>query len=67
MLQYPQVMSIVSVLLGWGELNGGSLTLFKVLAALGGLLLFWRLWRFTILPTFATAEPRELPYWIPCE
>lgn len=30
-------------------------------------LLLWRLWTFTILPKLHPSEPRELPYWIPCE
>jgi hypothetical protein len=29
------------------------------------LLLLWRLWRFTILPSYHPEEPKELPYWIP--
>ena len=32
------------------------------------LLLTWRLYRFTVLPAlWASDEPRELPYWIPCQ
>lgn len=31
------------------------------------LLLSWRLWRFTIEPTMRPTEPKELPYWLPCE
>ena len=27
----------------------------------------WRAWRFTIEPLMKPGEPRELPYWIPCE
>jgi hypothetical protein len=29
------------------------------------LLFIWRLWRFTILPSFHPHEPKELPYWTP--
>lgn len=29
--------------------------------------LFWRLWTFTILPALRPTEPKEVPYWIPCE
>lgn len=35
--------------------------------AIGVLLLSWRLWTFTILPTLRPDEPREIPYWIPCQ
>lgn len=31
------------------------------------LLLLWRLWMFTILPILRPNDPKELPYWIPCE
>ena len=27
--------------------------------------LSWRIWAFTVKPTFQPREPRELPYWIP--
>ncbi|KAL8862408.1 MAG: hypothetical protein Q9178_001417 [Gyalolechia marmorata] len=30
-----------------------------------GLLLSWRLWRFTITPWLHPDDPKELPYWIP--
>ncbi|KAL8851305.1 MAG: hypothetical protein Q9221_003750 [Calogaya cf. arnoldii] len=30
-----------------------------------GLLLSWRLWRFTITPWLYPNDPKELPYWIP--
>ncbi|KAE8350519.1 cytochrome P450 [Aspergillus coremiiformis] len=29
-------------------------------------LIFWRIWRFTIVPFLEPDDPRELPYWIPC-
>jgi hypothetical protein len=29
-------------------------------------LLFWRLWMFTIRPLIWPSDPKELPYWIPC-
>lgn len=32
-----------------------------------GLLLTWRLWRFSILPRLYPNEPKKAPYWIPCE
>lgn len=44
----------------------GAVTI-KVLVSLGGLLLLWRVWRFTILPKFHPTEPQTLPYWIPCK
>lgn len=39
---------------------------FTVIVSVAGLLLLWRLWRFTILPAMRPDEPKELPYWIPC-
>lgn len=30
-------------------------------------LLVWRLWRFTVRPYLRPHDPKELPYWIPCE
>ena len=30
-------------------------------------LLLWRFWTFTILPALHPNEPKEVPYWIPCE
>jgi len=38
-----------------------------MIAGASVLLFAWRLWRFTITPYFYPADPRELPYWIPCE
>ncbi|KAF4634720.1 hypothetical protein G7Y89_g3382 [Cudoniella acicularis] len=37
----------------------------QVLGACAGLLLLWRLWRFTIAPMLWPNEPKPLPYWIP--
>ena len=31
------------------------------------LLLLWRFWYFTIIPLIYPGNPKELPYWIPCE
>ena len=31
------------------------------------ILLIWRLWRFSIIPLLYPKDPKELPYWIPCE
>jgi hypothetical protein len=30
-------------------------------------LVLWRIWRFTILPSYHPNDPKELPYWIPCK
>lgn len=30
-------------------------------------LLLWRLWTFTVFPWLNPKEPKEVPYWIPCE
>ena len=43
-----------------------SITLIVLLIG-AGLLLTWRLWRFSILPKLYPNEPKEAPYWIPCE
>ncbi len=37
-----------------------------VFVSTAGLLLLWRLWRFTLLPAIRPDEPKELPYWLPC-
>ncbi|KAJ6016993.1 cytochrome P450 [Penicillium sp. IBT 35674x] len=37
-----------------------------VLSIAAGLLLTWRLWRFSVLPRLYPNEPKEAPYWIPC-
>lgn len=29
--------------------------------------LIWRVWAFTILPALRPNEPKQVPYWIPCE
>lgn len=38
-----------------------------VLFSFVGPLILWRLYAFTIKPWFRPNEPKELPYWIPCE
>lgn len=48
------------------ELDQRVSVLFRIVVAFAGLLLLWRLWRFTILPTFEPTEPKALPYWLPC-
>lgn len=27
----------------------------------------WRLWKFTVNPFLRPNDPKELPYWVPCE
>lgn len=49
------------------ELDGRLVFALKLVTTMSGLLLLWRLWCFTIRPTFAPTEPKELPYWIPSE
>lgn len=39
----------------------------KICLVLPLVLLFWRFWRFTVLPFIRPNEPQELPYWFPCE
>ncbi len=39
---------------------------FTIFVSAAGLLLLWRLWRFTALPAMRPDEPKELPYWVPC-
>lgn len=31
------------------------------------LLLVWRVYKFHLRPTIRPEDPKELPYWIPCE
>jgi hypothetical protein len=40
-------------------------TAIRLAGTLLAALLSWRLWRFTIRPSFYPNEPKELPYWIP--
>ena len=60
-------MAIARALSALNETDGPLPVFIKLATALGGSILLWRLWRFTILPTFVPSEPKELPYWIPCE
>ena len=39
----------------------------QITTAIAGLLLLWRLWKFTVIPLLKPDEPKILPYWIPCE
>lgn len=39
---------------------------FNSVVSLISILVFWRLWRFTMLPILCPADAEELPYWIPC-
>lgn len=39
----------------------------RVVLTVSAIWIFWRIWRFTILPLFRPNEPVELPYWIPCK
>ena len=55
-----EVLSVTS------ELDQRLFPLIKTGVAVAGLLLIWRLWRFTILPSFEPSEPKPLPYWLPC-
>jgi hypothetical protein len=50
---------------GWLWLN--EYPVLKVVAVILVLLVVWRLWRFTVLPAYFPDDPKELPYWIPCE
>lgn len=42
-----------------------SSTTLHLLSTFGAIWLSWRIWRFTIRPSFRPNEPKELPYWIP--
>lgn len=48
------------------EEQAGSSTLNFILA-LALILATWRVWKFSLLPAIRPLEPKELPYWIPCE
>ena len=39
--------------------------LLPIVTSLAVTWLVWRLWRFTLAPTFKTNQPPELPYWFP--
>ena len=41
--------------------------LVSIVTSVGASLLLWRLWRFTIAPSYRPNEPKQLPYWIPCK
>lgn len=58
-------MVIASTLNVVSHLDGNLGILSKVITALASCLVLWRIWRFTILPTFLSTEPKELPYWMP--
>ncbi|MCJ1377230.1 hypothetical protein MMC17_000322 [Xylographa soralifera] len=58
-------MALAGALFMISETHGPLITCTKLVIALGGSLLLWRLWRFTLLPAFVPDEPKELPYWIP--
>lgn len=30
-------------------------------------LVFWRVWKFHLRPSLHPEDPKELPYWVPCE
>lgn len=55
------------VLLAFSELFERLPASLIVLALATALLHLWRLWRFTIEPMMKPTEPKELPYWLPCE
>lgn len=54
-------------LLALTELEQRLSTALLIFTGAATLLLSWRLWRFTIEPTMKPTEPKELPYWLPCE
>ncbi|PQE22380.1 cytochrome P450 protein [Rutstroemia sp. NJR-2017a WRK4] len=48
-------------------LQGTDAFILSTFACILFLLLLWRIYRFTITPWLYPQNPRELPYWIPCE
>lgn len=38
-----------------------------LLAFFSCMLFIWRIWSFTVRPWLNSKEPKELPYWFPCE
>lgn len=55
------------MLLALTQLEQRLSTTLLIFTGAATLLLAWRLWRFTIEPTMKPTEPKELPYWLPCE
>lgn len=60
---YTMLLPMASAL---GGLDRGLFSVIQLVLLAAGLLLLWRLWRFTIRPAMKPDEPRRLPYWIPC-
>ncbi len=56
-----------NLLLALTELEQRLSTTLLIFTGAATLLLSWRIWRFTIEPMMKPTEPRELPYWLPCE
>ena len=60
---YPMLLPMASAL---GGLDRHLFSVIQLVLLAAGLLLLWRLWRFTIRPAMKPNQPRRLPYWIPC-
>ena len=58
---------LLPVLNALSGLNERLLYMMQLVALVGGSLLLWRLWKYTVLPFLKPEEPKRLPYWIPCE
>lgn len=51
----------------WSSISNTCKSIFMATLLLATWYMLWRLWRFTIRPHLRPDEPKELPYWIPCE
>ena len=63
---FPQTFTpfLIESLLFWSECC--LLLFFVAVIVLVGLLL-WRFGAFTVVPLLHPNQPKEVPYWIPCE
>lgn len=78
-VRFLQGLPIISLLMlltylrdvpGLAQLSSGgqaSLLSFSSLQLILAAYALWWLWRFKIVPLIHPSEPRQYPYWIPCE
>lgn len=67
MSSYLSQKSLLELLPNWKHDEEAASSLLNVILALALTLGTWRIWKFSILPAIRPLEPKELPYWIPCE
>lgn len=67
MFFYLSQKSLLELMSNWKHEEEAGSSALNVILALALMLGTWRIWKFTILPAIRPLEPKELPYWIPCE